>query len=99
MARLGHKWHQCNTTDKSKQTHGAAASPHADSAKFVAADGEANAQIGATYNGSAFAYTPPAAPELTDAQKQEAADKTSGNDKLVALGLTADEIKALGIRA
>ena len=32
-------------------------SPHADSAKFVAADGEANAQIGATYNGSAFAYT------------------------------------------
>ena len=74
-------------------------SPHADSAKFVAADGEANAQIGATYNGSAFAYTPPAAPELTDAQKQEAADKTSGNDKLVALGLTADEIKALGIRA
>ena len=72
--------------------------PHSDSAKFVASEGEANAQIGATYNGSAFAYTPPAAPELTDAQKQEAADKTSGNDKLVALGLTADEIKALGIR-
>ena len=74
-------------------------SSHPDSATFVAADGEPNAQIGATYNGSAFAYTPPAAPELTDAQKQEAADKTSGNDKLVALGLTADEIKALGIRA
>ena len=74
-------------------------SPHADSATFIAADGEANAQIGATYNGSAFAYTPPAAPELTDAQKQEAADKTSGKDKLVALGLTADEIAALGIRS
>ena len=74
-------------------------SPHADSAKFVAADGEANAQIGATYNGRAFAYTPPAAPEPSAAEVQEAADKTSCNDKLVALGLTADEIKALGIRA
>ena len=74
-------------------------SSHPDSAKFVSAEGEANAQIGATYNGSAFAYTPPAAPELTDAQKKEAADKTSGHDKLVALGLTADEISALGIRA
>ena len=73
-------------------------SPHPDSATFIAADGEANAQIGATYNGSAFAYTPPAPAELTDAQKQEAADKTSGKDKLVALGLTADEIAALGIR-
>lgn len=73
-------------------------SPHADSATFVAADGEVNAQIGATYNGSAFSYTAPAAPEPTAAQVQEAADKTSGNDKLVALGLTADEIAALGIR-
>jgi len=74
-------------------------SPHADSATFVAADGEVNAQIGATYNGSAFSYTAPAAPEPTAAQVQEAADKTSGNDKLVALGLTADEIAALGIRS
>ena len=73
--------------------------PHADSATFVAADGEANAQIGATYNGSAFSYTAPAAPEPTAAQVQEAADKTSGNDKLVALGLTAAEIAALGIRS
>ena len=40
-------------------------SPHADSATFVAAEGEANAQIGATYNGSAFAYTAPEAPADT----------------------------------
>ena len=72
-------------------------SPHADSATFVAAEGEANAQIGATYNGSAFAYTAPAAPEPTAEQVQAAADRTSGNDKLVALGLTAAEISALGI--
>mgnify|MGYP001402490422 CR=1 FL=1 len=72
-------------------------SPHADSATFVAAEGEANAQIGATYNGSGFAYTAPAAPEPTAEQVQAAADRTSGNDKLVALGLTADEISALGI--
>ena len=74
-------------------------SPHADSATFVAADGEANAQIGATYNGSAFAYTAPTPPAATAAEVQEAADKTSGNDKLVALGLTAAEIAALGIRS
>ena len=73
--------------------------PHADSATFVAAEGEANAQIGATYNGSAFAYTAPTPPAATAAEVQEAADKTSGNDKLVALGLTADEIAALGIRS
>jgi L-serine deaminase len=73
-------------------------SPHANSASFVAAEGEADAQIGATYNGSAFSYTAPAAPEPTAAQVQEAADKTSGHDKLVALGLTADEIAALGIK-
>ena len=73
--------------------------PHADSATFVAAEGEANAQIGATYNGSAFSYTAPTPPAATAAEVQEAADKTSGNDKLVALGLTADEIAALGIRS
>ena len=73
-------------------------SSHPDSAKFVAAEGEANAQIGATYNGSAFAYTPAPAPAPSAAAVQEAADKTSGHDKLVALGLTADEISALGIR-
>ena len=66
-------------------------SPHADSATFVSAEGEANAQIGA------FAYTAPAAPEPTAEQVQAAADRTSGNDKLVALGLTAAEISALGI--
>ena len=61
------------------------------------AEGEANAQIGATYNGSAFSYTAPTPPEPTAEQVQAAADKTSGHDKLVALGLTADEISALGI--
>ena len=73
-------------------------SSHADSATFVSAEGEANAQIGATYNGSAFAYTAPAAPAPTAAQVQAAADKTSGHNKLVALGLTDDEIAALGIQ-
>ena len=72
-------------------------SPHADSATFVAAEGEANAQIGATYNGSVFSYTAPTPPEPTAAETQAAADRTSGHDKLVALGLTADEISALGI--
>ena len=72
-------------------------SPHADSASFVAADGEADAQIGATYNGSAFSYTPAPAPAPTAAQTKAAEDKTSGHDKLVALGLTADELDALGI--
>jgi len=72
-------------------------SPHADSATFVSAEGEANAQIGATYNGSAFSYTAPTPPEPTAEQVQAAADKTSGHDKLVALGLSADEISALGI--
>ena len=72
-------------------------SPHADSATFVAAAGAADAQIGATYNGSAFSYTPAPAPAPTAAETQAAADKTSGHDKLVALGLTADEIAALGI--
>ena len=73
-------------------------SPHADSATFVSAEGEANAQIGATYNGSVFSYTAPTPPEPTAAETQAAADRTSGHDKLVALGLTADELDALGIQ-
>ena len=73
-------------------------SPHPDSATFVAADGEDNARIGATYNGSAFAYTAPEAPDPTSEQVRAAADKTSGHNKLVALGLTDDEIAALGIQ-
>ena len=66
---------------------------HPDSSSWILCND--TAQIGATYNGSAFAYT---APEPTAEQVQAAVDKTSGHNKLVALGLTDDEIAALGIR-
>ena len=66
-----------------------------DGATLVVAD--SNARIGGTYDG-AFHFVEPTPPEPTAAEVQTAADKTSGHDKLVALGLTADEIAALGIR-
>ena len=65
-----------------------------DGATLVVAD--SNARIGGTYDG-AFHFVEPTPPEPTAAEVQTAADKTSGHDKLVALGLTADELTALGI--
>jgi len=66
-----------------------------DGATLVVAD--SNARIGGTYDG-AFHFVEPTPPEPTAAEVQTAADKTSGHDKLVALGLTADELTALGIQ-
>ena len=65
-----------------------------DGATLVVAD--SNARIGGTYDG-AFHFVEPTPPEPTAAEVQTAADKTSGHDKLVALGLTDDELTALGI--
>ena len=56
-----------------------------------------NARIGGSWDGNVFTFVEPTPPEPTAEQVQTAADKTSGHDKLVALGLTDDEIAALGI--
>ena len=57
----------------------------------------ADTRIGGSWDGNVFTFVEPTPPEPTAEQVQAAADKTSGHDKLVALGLTADEIAALGI--
>ena len=70
--------------------------------EFSVADSElieatTDTRIGGSWDGNVFTFVEPTPPEPTAEQVQAAADKTSGHDKLVALGLTADEISALGI--
>ena len=65
---------------------------HPDSAKFVLADAEANAQIGATYDGSTFSYTAPTY-TLSAAEQALIDNRASAKTKLIALGLTADECR------
>ena len=70
--------------------------------EFSVADSElieatTDTRIGGSWDGNVFTFVEPTPPEPTAEQVQAAADKTSGHDKLVALGLTADEIAALGI--
>jgi hypothetical protein len=55
-------------------------------------------RMGGSWDGNVFTFVEPTPPEPTAAEVQSAADKTSGHDKLVALGLTDDEIAALGIQ-
>jgi len=67
------------------------------------ADGELieathDAWIGGAYTNGAFVPRPPEpAPEPTAEQLQAQADRQSAFDKLTALGLTEQEISALGI--
>jgi hypothetical protein len=67
------------------------------------ADGELieathDAWIGGAYTNGAFVPRPPEpAPEPTAEQLQAQADRQSAFDKLTALGLTEQEIQALGI--
>lgn len=57
-----------------------------------------DAWIGGSYTDGAFVPRPPEpAPEPTAEQLQEQADRQSALDKLTALGLTEQEIQALGI--
>ena len=71
-----------------------------DGTSNYSADGELiladeNAWKGGEYNGS-FIHKPlDPDPELTAEERQAQADKESGNQKLVDLGLTDAEIKAL----
>jgi hypothetical protein len=58
----------------------------------------ADTRIGGSWDGNVFTFVEPTPPEPTAAEVQTAADKTSGHDKLIALGLTADELTALGIQ-
>ena len=58
----------------------------------------ADTRIGGSWDGNVFTFVEPTPPERTAAEVQAAADKTSGHDKLVALGLTDAEIAALGIQ-
>jgi len=57
-----------------------------------------NARIGGSWDGNVFTFVEPTPPEQTASEVQAAADKTSGHNKLVALGLTDAEIAALGIQ-
>ena len=71
--------------------------------EFSVADSElveatTDARIGGSWDGNVFTFVEPTPPEQTAEQVQAAADKTSGHNKLVALGLTDDEIAALGIQ-
>ena len=83
-----------NSIDSDQYVDGS--SPHADSATFVAADGEVNAEIGATYNDSAFAYTTPAATDKTSDEQAVITARTNAVTKLKALGLTDAEVAAIG---
>lgn len=57
-----------------------------------------DAWIGGAYTDGAFVPRPPEpAPEPTAEELQAQADRQSAIDKLTALGLTEQEIKALGI--
>ncbi len=57
-----------------------------------------NAWIGGAYTDGAFVPRPPEpAPEPTAEELQAQADRQSAIDKLTALGLTEQEIAALGI--
>jgi hypothetical protein len=57
-----------------------------------------DARIGGSWDGNVFTFVEPTPPEPTAAEVQTASDKTSGHDKLIALGLTDAEIAALGIQ-
>ena len=57
-----------------------------------------DARIGGSWDGNVFTFVEPTPPEPTAAEVQTASDKTSGHNKLVALGLTDAEIAALGIQ-
>ena len=71
--------------------------------EFSVADSELiaateTARIGGSWDGNVFTFVEPTPPEPTAAEVQTASDKTSGHNKLVALGLTDAEIAALGIQ-
>ena len=64
---------------------------------MVLADGEAEAQTGATYDGT-FHYVAPPIPEPTAEQVARQAKLDSVKSKLEALGLTTEEVQeAFGI--
>jgi len=72
-------------------------------AEFSVADSDlieatSDARIGGSWDGNVFTFVEPTPPEPTAAEVQTASDKTSGHNKLVALGLTDAEIAALGIQ-
>lgn len=63
-------------------------------------DGQSNgSEIVADENGYPILQIPVVAPELFAQQDSTKAHRQSGIDKLIALGLTAEEITALGIRS
>jgi|TARA_B110001454_G_C12659661_1_gene409014 hypothetical protein len=71
--------------------------------EFSVADSELieateSARIGGSWDGNVFTFVEPTPPEQTASEVQAVADKTSGHNKLVALGLTDAEIAALGIQ-
>tara|TARA_R110002020_G_C16093404_1_gene758087 strand:- start:7 stop:294 length:288 start_codon:yes stop_codon:yes gene_type:complete len=61
---------------------------------MVLADGEVNAQIGATYDGE-FHYTPPPTPEPTADEIEQEETRSSAVEKLKALGLNDAEIASI----
>ena len=63
-----------------------------DGVTMVLADGETEAQIGATYDGS-FHYVEPPVPEPTAEQVARQAKLDSVKSKLEALGLTTEEVQ------
>ena len=63
-----------------------------DGVTMVLADGETEAQIGATYDGS-FHYVEPPVPEPTAEQVARQAKLDSAKSKLEALGLTTEEVR------
>jgi hypothetical protein len=54
----------------------------------------ADTQIGGRWDGNVFTFTAPPTPELTAEQVAEVENKASAKSKLVALGLSEDEISA-----
>jgi hypothetical protein len=59
---------------------------------MVLADGEVDAQTGATYDG-AFHFVPPTPPEPTAEEVARQAKLDSVKSKLEALGLTTEEVR------
>jgi hypothetical protein len=61
---------------------------------IVLAEGDPNAEIGATYDGE-FHYTPPPAPELTAYEIEQDEIRSSAIGKLKGLGLNDAEIASI----